>query len=134
MPGEQLKTKAQRYKEFIKIYDKYPVATVMRKLNMTQQSQFDELVSKAYEDGLIIPDKIISYTESSRPFSLEEEDYGSIKKPSRITKKGYLTYKNEELKEAKPTKISRAVALYKQMLKDENLWTIHLNHLAIGLS
>ena len=132
MPGEQLKTKQQKYREFVKIYNKYPVATVMRKLNMTQQSQFDELVQMAFDDGLVIPDRIISYSIGSRPFSLIEDDYGSLPKTSRISRKGYLSYENDPIKEAKPTKIERAASMYKQMLKENNLWKKSMCPLAIG--
>ena len=132
MPGEQLKTKKQKYKEFVKIYNRYPVATIMRKLNLKRQSEFDEFVEMAFQDGIIVPDKIMSISNSMQPLSYNENDYGSIPSITRVSKKGYKTYKNNPTKEAKPTKIKRAASIYKQMLKDNNLWKKSMCHLAIG--
>jgi len=114
MRGEIVKTKSEKFKEFLGLYDKYPKYLVIKKVKISDELYY-EFLSKAFKLKIegYDPDEPYFKAYDKVPFSNDELDYGSIPFPKK--------YENSPIAKAEPTKLSRAVQLYKRVIINKTL-------------
>ncbi len=114
MPGEAKKTLKEKYKIFKTLYKEFSARDIMMRLSITEY-QFNRFISAAIKDDRELSHDSVDYTTKTC-FSYNEFDYGVPVPSTRVTKKGYLTFKNNPIKDFPTSELTRAVAIYKQSL------------------
>lgn len=106
----EYKNKKEKYKSFLKLYEGWTVAAIMKRLNITKKV-YEDFFNKAIMSNLVEDEQAISFrVYEKQAFSEKEEDYGTFIK-------WHIGYENLPIKSLEPSELQVVAKAYNLQFK-----------------